>query len=94
MIEVPFAVGSKDLPAGLVFATEERPRGPEVIVDAWSEALIAFAWRLMLTVAIRIAAQSGVDEDGAGLVPIALTAARESLSLTPMARHTFDRVRQ
>ena len=29
MIEVPFAVGSKDLPAGLVFATEERPATDE-----------------------------------------------------------------
>lgn len=94
VIEVPFAVGSKEVPAGLVFATEERPRGPEVIVDVWGEALIAFAWRLMLTVATRIAAQSGVDEDGAGLVPIALAATRESLALMPMARHTFDRVRQ
>jgi hypothetical protein len=65
-----------------------------VIVDIWSEALIAFAWRLMLTVAARIAAQSGVDQDGTGLVPIALTANKESLALLPMARHTFDRVRQ
>jgi hypothetical protein len=94
VIEVPFAVGSKDVPAGLVFATEERPRGPQVIVDLWGEPLIAFAWRLMLTVATRIAAQSGLDEDGAGLVPIALSATREALALMPMARHTFDRVRQ
>jgi hypothetical protein len=94
IIQVPFAVGSKDQPAGLVFATEERPRGPEVIVDIWSEALIAFAWRLMLTVTARIAAQSGVDQDGTGLVPIALTANKESLALLPMAHHTFDRVRQ
>ena len=101
MIEVPFAVGSKDLPAGLVFATEERPRGPEGIVDAWSEALIAFAWRLMLTVAIRIAAQSGVDEDGAGLVPIALTAAvrtrAQALGLssrTMMSSRTPDSARR
>jgi hypothetical protein len=94
IIQVPFAVGSRDQPAGLVFATEERPRGPEVVVDLWSEALVAFAWRLMLTVAARIAAQSGVDEDGTGLVPIAFTASKDSLALLPMARHTFDRVRQ
>jgi hypothetical protein len=92
-IQVPFAAGGKDSPSGMVLATEERPRGPEMIVDLWGEALTAFAWRLLVAVMYRVALQSGVDEDGAGLVPIAVTAAKDGLTLLPMARHAFDRVR-
>jgi hypothetical protein len=91
-IQVPFAVGSPTQPAGLICATEERPRGPAVIVDVWAEALTAFAWRELLTVVSRVAAQAGVDEDGAGLVPVAITATKDSVTVLPMARHTFDRV--
>jgi hypothetical protein len=91
-VQVPFAVGGATQPAGLVAATEERPRGPAVIVDVWAEALTAFAWRELLTVLMRIAAQAGVDEDGAGLVPIALTATKDAVTMLPIARHTFDRV--
>ena len=93
VIQVPFAVGGKDTPSGLLVATEERPRRPHVIVDVWGEALTAYAWRLLLTVMHRIALQSGVDEDGAGLVPIAVTAAKNGITLLPIARHTFDRLR-
>lgn len=93
-IQVPFAVGSNDQPAGMVFATEERLRGPEVIVDVWGEALTAFAWQIFITVASREAAASGVDEDGAGLIPVAVTAAPQGLRILTMARHSFDRVRQ
>ena len=91
-IQIPFAVGSKDQPAGLVFATEDRPRGPDVIVDVWGEALTAFAWQLLMAALTRVAAQSGVDADGAGLIPIAFAAAPTGVTLVPMARHTFDRV--
>ena len=91
-IHVPFAVGSKAQPAGLVFAADQRPRGPDVIVDVWGEALTAFAWRLLLDAVIKVAAQSGVDADGAGLVPIAFVAAPTGITLLPMARHPFDRV--
>ena len=92
-IQVPFATGGKDTPAGMVFATEERPRGPEAIVDLWGEALTAYAWRLLVTAMHRVTLQAGVDADGAGLVPIAVTAAKDGIRLLPMARHAFDRVR-
>ena len=91
-IQVAFAVGGGNQPAGMVAATEDRPRGPAVIVDVWGDALMAFAWRVLMTVATRVAGQSGVDEDGAGLVPIAMTATKDGLSVLPIARHTFDRV--
>jgi hypothetical protein len=92
VIQVPFAGGSATQPAGMVCATEQRPRGPDLIVDVWGDALIAFAWKLILTVATRVAAQSGVDEDGAGLVPITFSVAKDGLTLLPIARHAFDRV--
>ncbi len=93
IVQVPFAAGGKETPAGMVFATEDRPRGPELIVDVWGESLTAFAWKLLLTVTHRLSLQSGVDEDGAGLVPIAFTAAKDGISVLPIARHTFDRVK-
>jgi hypothetical protein len=92
LIQIPFAMGGKAAPAGMVCATEERPRGPAAIVDTWGEALISFAWRLLLTVATRVAAQSGADQDGVGLIPAAISATKDAITLLPMARHRFDRV--
>lgn len=91
-IQVPFAVGGAEQPAGMIIATEERPRGPAEIVDLWGEALTAFAWRTLLAVTTRSASDSGEDEDRAGLIPAALTASAGSLRLATMARHAFDRV--
>jgi hypothetical protein len=92
-IEVPFAVGSKDRPAGMVAATEASPRGPDAIVQVWGESLTAFAWRTLLKLATQAAWASGLDEDGAGLIPVALSASPDQLRILTMARHTFDRVR-
>jgi hypothetical protein len=91
-VEVTFATGSTAQPAGMVVAAEQRPQGNPLIVDVWGEALTAFAWRLLLSVTTHVAAQSGIDEDGAGLVPIALVATKDAMSVLPIARHTFDRV--
>jgi hypothetical protein len=90
--QVPLAVGGRERPAGMVVATEERPRGPAPIVDLWGESLTAFAWRLLMAVTTRIAFESGVDQDRQGLIPAALVASREGLRVLTMARHTFDRV--
>jgi hypothetical protein len=92
IIQVPFALGGKESPAGLVMATEKRPRGPDAIVDLWSEPLIAYAWRLVMTIAMKVAGLSGTDLDGSGLIPISLTASKDGLAVLPIARHTFDRV--
>jgi hypothetical protein len=91
-VQVAFAVGGKDNPAGMVMSTETRPRGPDVIVDVWGEALTAFAWKLLINIALKLAAQSGVDQDGAGLIPLSLVATKDNLVMLPIARHTFDRV--
>jgi hypothetical protein len=91
LIVVPFAVGDDAHPAGMLVATEERPRGPATIVDAWGDALVAFAWNVLLTAWTALADATGTDEDGAGLIPAALTASPDGLRVLTMSRHAFDR---
>ena len=76
----------------MLVATEDRPRGPAIIVDAWGDALVAFAWDVLLTVATAVADASGNDTDGAGLIPAALTASPDGLRVLTMSRHAFDRI--
>jgi hypothetical protein len=90
-IHVTFAVGTPDRPLGMVAATEERPRGPREIVDVWGEALIAFAWQIVLDVSAGTAAHAGEDTDGAFLLPAALASTGDGLTVLPQARHGFDR---
>jgi hypothetical protein len=91
-VHVSFVVGDAERSAGLFAATEDRPRGPDAVVDLWGDALTAFAWQLVLDVAAGIAAHAGADADGAGLVPAALTATPDGLAILPQARHHFDRL--
>jgi hypothetical protein len=91
-IVVPFAVGGPDSPAGLVVVTESRPRGPVALVDRWGQAATAAAWQALLDVAHGLALQSGVDADGARLIPGALSTDGATLSVTPQARHPADRI--
>jgi hypothetical protein len=93
-VQVPFAVGDEKRPAGMFAATEERPRGPAAIVDVWGDALVAFAWKILLTAASGIAAAAGTDADGAGLIPAALTANADGMRVLTMSRHAFDRVKR
>jgi hypothetical protein len=91
-VQVPFAMGGANTPAGMLVATEEHPRGPDAIIAVWSEPLLAFAWKTLLTVATQVSASTGKDEDGAGLIPAALTATPDGVRILTMARHPFDRV--
>lgn len=94
VVHVPFAIGSKTAPAGMIAATEQAPRGPDVIVKVWGEALVAFAWQTLLTVLTRIAGRAGVDADGAGLIPAAINAGTDGVRILTQARQAFDRVPQ
>jgi hypothetical protein len=89
---VPFAVGSPTSPAGLLVATEQRPRGPDQLVDRWGESAIAAAWLALLDLAHGLALQSGVDADGSRLIPGAIVCDGTSFSVVPQARHQRDRV--
>lgn len=93
-VVVPFAVGSKDLPAGMVIATETAPRGPDVIVDRWGDQLIAAAQTALVALSQGIAGAAGTDVYGKSLLPAALEASPDGLQITPQARHSFDRPSQ
>ena len=90
-ITVAFAVGSTKRPAGMIAVVSGCPAGPPAIVNLWGEALTAFAWGALMDFAQDVAAESGQDQDRAGLIPGALFATPDGLSLLPMARHSFDR---
>lgn len=89
MVEVLFAVGSPDQPAGLYAAAPRRPQGPEVVVAAWGDALVAFAWQCVLSLVTGIAAATGKDERGNLLVPVELAVSARGIEIVPMARHRF-----
>jgi len=93
-LQVPFAVGGANSPAGMLVATEQHPRGPDQIILVWGEAVVAFAWQVLMSVLTRIASSTGKDQDGAGLIPAALTATADGVKILTMARHPFDRVTQ
>lgn len=93
IVQVPFAVGSSKRRAGLIAATESAPRGPLVVTEIWGEALTALAWQALLGVSAALAAEAGRDVDGAGLIPVGLTATEGGLRILTMARHPFDRIR-
>ena len=90
-VVVPFAVGSEQRPAGMIAATERRPRGPVIVIDRWGEALVATAWEALLDIASVTAAGAGEDTDGEPLRAGALLASAGSLAVVPQARHDFER---
>lgn len=93
-VTVPFAVGRLDRLAGMVVTTEPVPRGPEVIIDRWGEAIIAAAWQILLDVVGSLCARIGVDTGGSPLLPGALVASKGSLRVVPQARHAHEAARR
>lgn len=91
-VHITFAVGSPQRAAGLLATTEERPRGPAAVVDVWGDALVGLAWQAVLTLLEGLAAESGRDQDGMPLLPVALTVGASGLVVQVAARHAFDRV--
>jgi hypothetical protein len=92
-VHVTFVVGDQKRPAGLLAATEQRPRGPAVIVDAWGDNLVAYAWHVVIEVMTNVAGAAGRDLDGSRLVPVGVAVSGDEVRVTPMARHPFDRSR-
>ncbi len=91
-VTVSLVVGTADRPTGLFAAAPSHPDGPPVVVRRWGEALTAFAWQAVVDVVGGLATHAGRDLDGAGLVPVALVAARNGLAVLPQARHPIDRL--
>lgn len=90
IIEVLFVVGSPDRPSGMYASTYRRPEGPEVIVNAWGEPLVAFAWQCVLGMVSGVAGAVGKDARGNALVPVELTVSTRGIAILPMARHRFS----
>lgn len=89
VVAVPLAVGTAERPAGLVMSTLTRPVGPELVVDGWSGALVAFAWEALLHLAQALCAAAGSDAARRALVPAGIAAQRRLLLIQPAARHDF-----
>ena len=89
-IVVPFAIGSRDFPTGLVVATESSPRGPQAIVARWGEFLVAAAWGALMHTATIVAAGSGVDDANAVLLPGSLSTDGNALVVLPQARQMVE----
>jgi|EndMetStandDraft_7_1072992.scaffolds.fasta_scaffold03077_2 hypothetical protein len=90
-VVVPFACGSKANLVGMIAATENRPRGPAILVDRWGDAVIATAWQALLDVADSAASGTGTDIDGRPLRAGAIVAGSDGLTITPQAPHDFER---
>ena len=84
---VTLAVGARGRPAGLYAAAHPRPRGPALVVDTWGDALVAFAWQVVLELVVGLAAAAGEDARGSRLVPASMEAAENRLTVLPMGRH-------
>jgi hypothetical protein len=93
VVHVTFVIGDPSRPAGLLAGTEDRPRGPAAVVDAWGDSLVAFAWQVLIEVVANVAGEAGRDVDGSPLMPIGIGASAEGLFVVPMARHAFDAAR-
>ena len=91
VVKVPLAVGDEKTPRGLVMSTFARPEGPTVVVDAWADPLVGFAWECLLELARKVCAAVGKDGQGRPLIPVEVGAEPKFLRLQPMARHDVDR---
>lgn len=91
LAEVPLGVGTANAPTGLVMSSLTRPTGPDLVVDVWAQALVAFAWEALVHLAQTLCAAAGVDPAKRPLVPGSIAAERDLLLIQPTAR---QRVRQ
>jgi hypothetical protein len=89
-VEVDLVVGTAARPTGLLVAAP-TPRGPDLIVQRWGDALVSLAWQGVLDAAAGVTAAAGHDVDGNALVPTTWTASSAGLQVGPQARHPFDR---
>lgn len=89
-IEIDLVVGTEQRPTGLL-AAATPPRGPQLVIDRWDDALVALAWQALLDSAAALTASAGVDIDGAPLLPASWTASSDGIAVGPQARHQFDR---
>jgi hypothetical protein len=88
-VTVTFVTGTPDRPTGGIATTEDRPRGPAVIVENWHEQLIAFCWHTLVIATSALSGTVGSDLAGNALITAGLMATPNGLGVTPMGRHAF-----
>ncbi len=88
-VTVTFVTGSADRPSGGVASAEDHPRGAEIVVENWAEALIAYAWRVLVVATSAMAGIGRQDHAGRVLIANSLEVDAKGLMVRPMARHTF-----
>jgi hypothetical protein len=86
-VSVPISVGTTKQVRGLFASTFDKPLGPALVTELWADALNAFAWECVITVAQHLAGASGKDRQGRALVPAAIAAEKGVLLVKPMARN-------
>jgi hypothetical protein len=86
-ISVPLSVGTTKQVRGLFASTFDKPLGPALVTELWADALTAFAWECVITVAQQLAEASGKDRQGRVLVPAAIAAEKGALLVKAMARN-------
>jgi hypothetical protein len=86
-VSVPLGVGTTKQVRGLFVSSFDRPAGPDAVTASWADALTAFAWEVLITLAQHLAAAAGRDGQGRPLVPGAIAAERGALLVLPMARN-------
>jgi hypothetical protein len=91
-VTIPFAAGTEDATAGMILATEQAPRGHPVVTGRWGQALVAMAWEALLSVAAGLTRHAGTDLDAVPLIPGALLADKDGITVLPQARHETDRL--
>jgi hypothetical protein len=88
-VTVTFVTGTPDRPTGGIVTTEDHPRGAPVIVENWTEPLVAYAWRTLVAATDALSGAAGGDFAGADLITAGLTTTSDGLGVTPMGRHAF-----
>lgn len=86
-VSVPVAVGTTKQVRGLFASAFDKPLGPSMITDVWADALTAFAWECVITLAQHLAAEAGRDRQGRVLVPAAVAAEKGAFLVKAMARN-------
>ena len=84
-----FLTATPDRPGGVVWATEDRPRGPAVIVNRWGDALVALCWRAALELVRVVSVAQGTDTFDRPLVASTVVATADGLAVTAMGAHRF-----
>ena len=86
---VTFMTGTPDAPAAGIVTTEDHPRGPATIVENWGVPIVAYAWHTLVVAVNSLSDALGGDVAGNRLVTAGLAVTADTITVTPMGRHTF-----